>query len=129
MPSLSDFKLDLSLDQELTMMGLSMAFMSSIVSAGSLILQIGINVQGTMIVSGHTAARKISSILMLPPASLMMALSSFVAQNIGAKEYERAEKRHRLLESAGHILFISHDSYCLSAFQLDRCDDFRKFKF
>ena len=66
--------------------------MSSIVSAGSLILQIGINVQGTMIVSGHTAARKISSILMLPPASLMMALSSFVAQNIGAKEYERAEK-------------------------------------
>lgn len=45
MPSLSDFKLDLSLDQELTMMGLSMAFMSSIVSAGSLILQIGINVQ------------------------------------------------------------------------------------
>lgn len=92
MPSLSDFKLDLSLDQELTMMGLSMAFMSSIVSAGSLILQIVINVQGTMIVSGHTAARKISSILMLPPASLMMALSSFVAQNIGAKEYERAEK-------------------------------------
>ncbi len=92
LPSFSDFRWDGALAKTLTSMGLSMAFMSSIVSAGSLILQIGINSLGTYTVGGHTAARKISSILMLFPASLMTALSSFTAQNTGAEEYERAEK-------------------------------------
>lgn len=92
MPRLADFKWDGSLARSLTEMGLSMALMSSIVSAGTLILQIGINQQGTLIVSGHTAARKLIGMLNLPVIALMMALSSFVAQNIGAKQYERAEK-------------------------------------
>lgn len=92
MPRLADFKWDGSLARSLTEMGLSMALMSSIVSAGTLILQIGINQQGPLIVSGHTAARKLIGMLNLPVIALMMALSSFVAQNIGAKQYERAEK-------------------------------------
>lgn len=92
MPRLADFKWNGSLARSLTEMGLSMALMSSIVSAGTLILQIGINQQGTLIVSGHTAARKLIGMLNLPVIALMMALSSFVAQNIGAKQYERAEK-------------------------------------
>lgn len=73
-------------------MGFSMALMSSIVSCGTLILQTGINPMGTQIIAGHTAARKLISILNLPVSSLMMALSSFAAQNVGAGEYERAEQ-------------------------------------
>lgn len=92
MPSLSEMKWDSGLARNLTEMGLSMAFMSSIVSAGTLILQIGINQLGTLIVTGHTAARKLVGMLNLPVVALMQALSSFVAQNIGAKQYERAEK-------------------------------------
>ncbi|WP_276885501.1 MATE family efflux transporter [Allobaculum stercoricanis] len=92
LPSLSEMKWDTTLARHLTEMGLSMAFMSSIVSAGTLILQIGINQLGTLIVTGHTAARKLVGMLNLPVIALMQALSSFVAQNIGAQQYERAEK-------------------------------------
>lgn len=92
MPKLSDMKWDFGLVRNLTEMGLSMALMSSIVSAGTLILQIGINQQGTLILTGHTAARKLVGMLNLPVVALMMALSSFVAQNIGAQQYERAQK-------------------------------------
>ncbi|MEY8308652.1 MATE family efflux transporter [Erysipelotrichaceae bacterium 51-3] len=91
-PAASDFKWDGGMVSNLTTMGLSMALMSSIVSIGTLILQIGINVQGYLIVSGHTAARKLFSILNLPIFSIMMAVSPFVAQNVGAKEYNRVQQ-------------------------------------
>lgn len=91
-PRRKDFKWNSQMANNLASMGFSMALMSSIVSAGTLILQIGINTQGTLIVSGHTAARKLIAILNLPVIALMNALSSFVAQNIGAGKEERAEK-------------------------------------
>lgn len=91
-PHAHDFAWNGAMVKNLCSMGFSMALMSSIVSAGTLILQIGINTQGTMIVSGHTAARKLLSILNLPIVAMMTALSSFVAQNIGAGKEERAEK-------------------------------------
>lgn len=88
----SDFRFRSSMLSNLLKMGFSMALMSSIVSCGTLILQTGINPMGTQIIAGHTAARKLISILNLPVSSLMMALSSFAAQNVGAGEYERAEQ-------------------------------------
>lgn len=90
LPGRQDFKWDGALGKNLTEMGLSMALMSSIVSVGSLILQIAINSQGTLIVTGHTSARKLFQILNLPPFALMFALSSYVAQNVGAKKVNRA---------------------------------------
>ncbi len=91
-PHLSDFHLDGSRILSLTRMGLSMALMSSIVSIGSLILQTGLNQQGPLRIAGHTAARKIFGLLNLPLIAMMLALSSYVAQNMGAKKYERTEK-------------------------------------
>lgn len=91
-PSWHDFSWNGSLISSLCQMGFSMALMSSIVSCGTLILQTGINPLGTDIISGHTAARKLIAILNLPVSSLMMALSSFVAQNFGAGQLERVEK-------------------------------------
>lgn len=91
-PSAADFRWNGFLVKSLAEMGFSMALMSSIVSVGTLILQTGINTLGTLIITGHTAARKLVSILNLPVSALMMALSSFVAQNTGAGKLERAEK-------------------------------------
>lgn len=91
-PALHDFAWNRPLVTSLAEMGFSMALMSSIVSLGTLILQTGINTLGTLIITGHTAARKLVSILNLPVSALMMALSSFVAQNTGAGSLERAEK-------------------------------------
>lgn len=91
-PSWHDFSWNSSLVKSLSEMGFSMALMSSIVSIGTLILQTGINPLGTVIITGHTAARKLVSILNLPVSALMMALSSFAAQNTGAGKLERVEK-------------------------------------
>ncbi len=91
-PTWKDFKWVPSMIVSLMKMGFSMALMSSIVSCGTLILQTGINKMGMQLIAGHTAARKLISILNLPVSSLMMALSSFVAQNTGANQMERVEK-------------------------------------
>lgn len=92
LPALRDFRWNGELAFALLRMGLSMALMTSIVCIGTVILQTAINPMGTLLISGHTAARKLIGILNLPVSSLMLALSSFVAQNMGAGEYERAEK-------------------------------------
>lgn len=91
-PALKDFSWNPALLSSLSQMGFSMALMSSIVSLGTLILQTGINPLGMEIISGHTAARKLVAILNLPVSALMMALSSFVAQNTGADQFERVEQ-------------------------------------
>lgn len=91
-PGIRDFSWNKNLAASLVQMGFSMALMSSIVSLGTLILQTGINPLGMEIISGHTAARKLMSILNQPVSALMLALSSYTAQNTGASQYLRVEK-------------------------------------
>ncbi|MBF0579099.1 MATE family efflux transporter [Erysipelotrichaceae bacterium RD49] len=100
-PSRHDFRWDANLASNLASMGMSMALMSSIVSLGTVILQTGINGLGYLIVSGHTAARRLFAILNLPVFSVMMAVSPYVAQNIGAREYDRVQKGIRFANRLG----------------------------
>ena len=59
LPKKEHFEVDKDLYKELLGQGFSMGFMSCIVSAGSVILQYGINNLGYLIIAGHTAARKL----------------------------------------------------------------------
>ncbi|MCI7767262.1 MAG: MATE family efflux transporter [Oscillospiraceae bacterium] len=77
---------------ELMAMGLSLALMFSIVEIGSLILQRAINNFGTDTIAAHTAARKISSILMLPYSAFGSACATYCSQNLGAGRPERVGK-------------------------------------
>ncbi|MGN0665289.1 MAG: MATE family efflux transporter, partial [Huintestinicola sp.] len=88
-PSADEFKVTLEELWELLSMGLSLAMMFSIVEVGSLVLQSAINNFGTDTIAAHTAARKISSILMLPFAALGSASATYCSQNIGAQKPER----------------------------------------
>ena len=88
-PSASDFKWDGPLAGALMAQGLSMGLMSSIVSIGSVILQGGINSLGSLIIAAHTAARRVYALLILPLIALMTTISTFVAQNMGANQYDR----------------------------------------
>ncbi len=72
--------------------GLSMGFMISFVTLGSLALQTCINTFGTNIIVAHTAARKATSLFLTPFFSLGSALSTYCGQNLGAKEYGRIRK-------------------------------------
>lgn len=88
-PKAEEFRVTVSEITELLSMGLSLALMFSIVELGSLILQRAINNFGTETIAAHTAARKISSILMLPFAAFGSASATYCSQNMGAKRPER----------------------------------------
>ncbi len=88
-PKPEEFKVTTDELGELMSMGLSLALMFSIVEIGSLILQSAINKFGTDTIAAHTAARKISGILMLPYSAFGSACATYCSQNIGAKRPDR----------------------------------------
>ena len=87
--SKADFKYDGSMVMEIFTSGLSMGFMLSLVSIGSVALQGAINSFGKEIITAHMAARKVSEIYMMPLGTLTTAAATYVSQNYGAKKYER----------------------------------------
>lgn len=84
-----DFKPDMILCKKLFGAGLSMGFMTSLVGIGTMALQTSINTFGTDIIVAHTAARKISSIYMLPFSVMGTTLATYCGQNLGAGKYSR----------------------------------------
>lgn len=88
-PQKPDYKFEKHLVAELLEQGLSMGLMGSIVAIGSVILQSAINQFGTLIIAAHTAARRVYMILGMPLFALQTSLVTFVAQNFGAKQYNR----------------------------------------
>ena len=89
------FEVDKDLYKELLGQGFSMGFMSCIVSAGSVILQYGINNLGYLIIAGHTAARKLYMFFNMPFTAMALAISTFVSQNKGANQKDRIKKALR----------------------------------
>ena len=71
---------------------LILSSVSSIVSAGSVALQYGINGLGTLVIAGHTAARKMFMFTDMPLLSMASAGSTFVSQNCGAGQPDRVRK-------------------------------------
>lgn len=94
-PSKEHFTFDKSLYKELLGQGLSMGFMSCIVSAGSVILQYGINGLGKFVIAGHTSARKLYMFFNMPFTAMAMAISTFVSQNRGANQGKRIRQALR----------------------------------
>ena len=89
LPRRADFACGRAMYAELAGQGYAMAFMSSVVNLGSVILQSGINGLGEIVIAGHTTARKILMLSTLPCISMGMAISTFVSQNRGAEQRER----------------------------------------
>lgn len=67
----------------------------SIVSIGMLLVQTLVNGYGSVVVAGYTAATKIDSIAIQPMVNVGSAVSTFTAQNIGAKKPDRIKAGHR----------------------------------
>lgn len=78
-----------SMVHKLMSCGISMGLMNSLVAFGTVALQSSINTFGTNIIVAHTAARKLTSLFMMPFAVLGMTMSAYCAQNYGAGKYGR----------------------------------------
>lgn len=86
---------DKAIVSEMLGAGLSMAMMNSVFSLGSVIMQRAINQLGTVIITAHTASRRIFEILMIPMATVANANSTFVGQNYGAGRLDRIRKSNK----------------------------------
>lgn len=88
----TDFVFTLHSTAELLSAGFGMALMYSIVDIGSVVLQNGINGFKEDMITAHTAARKILSLLMIPYSSVSATLVTYCSQNLGAGKYSRIRK-------------------------------------
>ncbi len=90
--SKEDMQLSGELYGKLFSTGISMGFMVSFVNLGTLALQTSINTFGENIIVAHTAARKATSMFMLPFGVLGTTLATYCGQNLGAEQYDRIKK-------------------------------------
>ena len=89
---IKDMKPDAYLMKELLAAGCSMAFMSSLVQFGTVMLQTAINGLGQDIIVAHTAARKVTEIFMMAFSITGATMCTFTGQNLGAGKYDRIRK-------------------------------------
>jgi Na+-driven multidrug efflux pump len=106
-PSRHHFRFEAVLYKDLITQGLSMGFMMSIVSLGSIVLQRAINGLGYLVIAGHIAARRLYSFFVLPIVAIALSMSTFVSQNKGADKPDRIRKglRYGNLIALGWGLF------------------------
>ena len=94
--------------------GLPSGMQNSIIAFANVIVQSYINSFGELAMAGCGTYSKIEGFAFLPITSFTMALTTFVSQNLGAKEYERTKKGVRfgvicavlLAELIGVITFV-----------------------
>lgn len=112
----SDFAPDRAMTAALIKTGLSCGLMQSMISLGSLTLQITINGLGETYIVAQTAARRISEILMMPFLALASAVGTFTSQNLGSGKLHRVRAGywHSIVLLWGWCAIVLIISYTLS---------------
>lgn len=78
--------------QKISLIAIPSILQQSFVSVGNIFIQRLINGYGSSIIAGYSAAIKINTFAITCFSTLGNAVSSFTAQNIGAKEYNRVKQ-------------------------------------
>lgn len=105
--------------KKIIMVGLPTGLQQSIVSLSNVIVQSYVNSFGSSVVAGYSASIRIDGFVNLPLQSFNMAITTFVGQNIGAKQYERVKKGTRValgmtlavIASISLLLFFYGESF------------------
>ncbi|MBE7721651.1 MAG: MATE family efflux transporter [Lacrimispora celerecrescens] len=100
---------DPKLFTEILKYGTPAAIQLSVVSLANLTITKLINSFGAAVMAGITAAAKIDQLAIMPVSNVSMALSTFVAQNMGAGQEDRARKglRFAIVMMVVLAIFIS----------------------
>lgn len=77
---------------EVIKQGLPTGIQNSVISIGNIAVQTNINSFGSYAMAGVGAFSKIEGFVFLPIMSMSMSLPTFISQNLGAKQYDRAKK-------------------------------------
>lgn len=106
--------------------GLPSGLQNSIISLANVVVQTNINNFGKMAMAGCGAYSKIEGFGFLPITCFSLALTTFISQNLGAKQYDRAKKGARfgifcsisLAEIVGICIYL-FSPYLIAAFNSD----------
>lgn len=85
-------KIDKNIMGQILRLGVPSGVQNSIIAFANVVVQSYVNAFGPMAMAGYGAYAKIEGFAFLPINSFTMALTTFVGQNIGAREYERTKK-------------------------------------
>lgn len=72
--------------------GLPAGIQNSVISIGNVVVQTNVNSFGEYAMSGMGSHTKIEGFVFIPIMAMSLTMSTFISQNLGAKEYERAKK-------------------------------------
>lgn len=100
--------------QEIVRYGLPTGVQNSVIGFANVLVQKNINSFGSQAMAACGAYSRIEGFVFLPIMSFSMALTSFIGQNLGAKEYDRAKQGARfgiltsiaMAEIVGVVLFF-----------------------
>lgn len=76
--------------REIVAMGLPTGIQNSVISFANVVVQTNVNAFGAEAMAGTGSYNKLEGFVFLPIQSFCMALTTFVSQNIGARQYDRA---------------------------------------
>ena len=107
-------RIDLQSLKEIVKYGLPTGVQNSVIGFANVLVQTHINSFGALAMAACGAYSRIEGFVFLPIMSVSMALTSYIGQNLGAKEYERAKQGARfgiltsitMAEIVGIVLFF-----------------------
>jgi putative MATE family efflux protein len=93
--NLRDIRFDVPILKQIISVGLPSGIQNSIISVANVVIQSNVNAFGDNAMAGCGAYWKIEGFGFLPITCFSMAMTTFIGQNLGAKQYERAKKGAR----------------------------------
>ena len=112
--NIREIKIHKNIAKQVLHLGLPSGIQNSIISFANIVVQSNVNSFGAMAMAGTGAYDKIEGFGFLPINSFNLALTTFVGQNLGAREFERTRKGAKfgvmmtviLAELIGLVVFI-----------------------
>lgn len=86
---------DLNIFKQICSLAIPSITQQSIVSIGQLLIQTSVNSYGSTVVAGYSAAVKINAFISMLISNMSSTVSTFTAQNLGAKKPERVKEGYR----------------------------------
>lgn len=107
-------RIDFSMLRQIAGQGIPSGIQNSIIAIANVVVQSNINAFGSDVMAGCGAYAKVEGFIFLPIMSFSAAITTFIGQNLGAKEHERARHGARfgilcamiLAELFGVILYF-----------------------
>ena len=89
--------------------GIPAGLQASMFSISNMVIQVGVNTLGTIVVASWAMTSKVDGIYWAVSNALGAAITSFIGQNIGAGDYDRVKQciRQGMILSVGITVFLS----------------------